>query len=104
VTEVVKISIWMHGFLRDLGIEQVDRVVFCDSQSAIHLAKDEQFRERTKHIDVRNFFIKHHMKEKTLYIEKIGTKDNLDDILTKAAPKAKYEHCLDLVGNRACPS
>jgi hypothetical protein len=50
--EAVKEIIWLHGFLGDLGIEQVDRVVFCDDQSAVYLVKDEKFHERTKHIDV----------------------------------------------------
>jgi hypothetical protein len=76
LTEAVKEAIWLHGFLGDLGIEQVDHVVFCDNQSVIHLAKDEKFHERTKHIDVCNFFIRHHVKKKDLYVEKIGTKDN----------------------------
>ena len=44
-------------FLGDLSIEQVDCVVFCDSQSVIHLAKGEKFHERTKHIDVCNLFV-----------------------------------------------
>jgi hypothetical protein len=101
VLEAAKEAIWIHGFLGDLGIEQVDRVVLSDSQSAIHLAKDEKFHERIK---LSNFFIRHHVGEKTLYIEKIDTKDNPTDMLTKAVPKAKCEHCLDLVGIRACPS
>jgi hypothetical protein len=54
----------------------VDRVVFCDSQSAIHLPKDGKFHERTQHIDVWNSFICLHVKKKDLYVEKIGTKDN----------------------------
>jgi hypothetical protein len=104
VIEAVKEAIWMHGFLGDFGIEQVDRVVFCDSQSVIHHVKDEKFHERTKHIDVRNFFIRHHIREKTLYIKKIDTKDNPPVMLTKAVLKAMFEHCLDLVRIRACPS
>jgi len=28
--------------------------VHCDSQSAIHLAKDHMYHKRTKHIDVRD--------------------------------------------------
>ena len=64
LTEAVKEAIWLHGFLGDLGVEQVDRIVFCDNQSAIYLAKDEKFHERTKHIDVRNFFIRLHVKRR----------------------------------------
>jgi hypothetical protein len=74
LTEAVKEAIWLHGFLGDLGIEQVDRVVFCVNQSAIYLAKDEKFHERTKHIDGQNFFIRLHVKNKFLYVMKIGTK------------------------------
>jgi hypothetical protein len=104
LTKAVKEAIWLHGFLGDLGIEQVDCVVFCHNQSAIHLAKDEKFHERTKHIDVLNFFsIQLHVKNKYLYVMKIGTKDNPSDMLTKVVPRAKFEHCLSLVGVRACP-
>jgi hypothetical protein len=35
LTEAVNEAIWLHSFLGDLGIEQVDRVVFCDNQSTI---------------------------------------------------------------------
>jgi hypothetical protein len=53
LTEGVKEAIWSHDFLGDLVIEQVERVVFCDNQSAVYLAKDEKFHERSKHIFVR---------------------------------------------------
>ena len=76
LSEVAKEVIWLHGFLGDLGIEQVDCVVFCHNQSAIHLAKDEKFHERTKHIDVQNFFVQLHVKNKALFVMKNGTKDN----------------------------
>jgi len=29
--EAVKEAIWLHGFLGDLGIEEVDHVALCDS-------------------------------------------------------------------------
>jgi hypothetical protein len=101
LTEAVKEAIWLHGFLGDLGIEQVDHVVFCDNQSAIYLAKDEKFHERTKHIDVQNFFIWLYVKNKPLYVMKIGTKDNPTNMLTKLVPRVMVEHCLSLVGVHA---
>ena len=40
VTEAIKEAIWLHGLVADLGIEQEHGVVFCESQSVIHLAKN----------------------------------------------------------------
>jgi len=39
-----------------------------------------------------------------LYVEKIATKDNPVDMLSKVVPKANFEHYLNLVGIRSCPS
>jgi hypothetical protein len=104
LTEAMKEAIWLHGFLGDLGIEQVDRVVFCDNQIAIYFAKHKKFHERTKHIDLCNFFILFHVKKEDLYVEKIGIENNPTDMLTKMVPKAKFEHCLNLVGIHSDPS
>jgi hypothetical protein len=38
--EVVKEAIWLQGLLKDLGSNQKHLKVCCDSQSAIHLAKN----------------------------------------------------------------
>ncbi|KAE8731345.1 Pyridoxal phosphate-dependent transferases superfamily protein [Hibiscus syriacus] len=41
VTEAVKEVIWLQGLLGELGMEQKHIKVHCDSQSAIHLAKNQ---------------------------------------------------------------
>ena len=48
----------MRGFLGELGFEQDVTLVLCDSQSAIHLAMNQSYYAKTKHIDVRYNFIK----------------------------------------------
>ena len=58
VAEVVKEAIWLRGLVSDLGLQQGETVVFCDSQSAIHLTKNQMYHERTKHIDVRFHFLR----------------------------------------------
>ena len=40
ITEAVKEAIWLQGLLDDLGVGHKQVTVFCDSQSAIHLAKN----------------------------------------------------------------
>lgn len=41
IMEAAKETIWLQGLLRELGIEQEGITIFCDSQSAIQLAKNQ---------------------------------------------------------------
>lgn len=97
ITEAVKEAIWLHGFLKDLGVGQKQLEVFSDSQSAIHLAKNQVFHARTKHIDVRYHFVREILEEEEILLQKIHTTENPTDMLTKVVTRAKFEHCLDLV-------
>nr|CAD1836511.1 unnamed protein product [Ananas comosus var. bracteatus] len=51
-----------------------------DSQSAIHLSKDQMFHERTKHIDVKFHFVRDVIGKCTMTVKKIGTEDNPADM------------------------
>ncbi|KAG8478903.1 hypothetical protein CXB51_028748 [Gossypium anomalum] len=53
ITEACKEAIWLKGLFSELNEDLQISTVFCDSQSAIFLTKDQMFHERTKHIDVR---------------------------------------------------
>ena len=50
VTEASKEMVWLQSFLEELGKKQENNILYCDSQSAIHLAKNPSFHSRTKHI------------------------------------------------------
>ncbi|GMP38813.1 hypothetical protein CsSME_00009935 [Camellia sinensis var. sinensis] len=97
VTEAFKEAIWLHGLIEDLGIVQKHVEVFCDSQSAICLAKNQVHHARTKHIDVHFHFIREIVNEGDILLQKIGTADNPADMLTKVVSGIKFQHCLDLV-------
>ena len=94
LTEAAKEGIWLKGLVSDLGYPQEKAIIFCDSLSAICLAKDQVHHERTKHIDVRYHFLRSEDRVKVL---KVDTKDNPADIMTKPVPKSKFMHCLDLL-------
>ena len=97
ITEAVKEAIWLHGLLKDLGVSKKQLNVYSDNQSAIHLAKNQVFHSRTKHIDVRYHFVREILEEEEILLQKIDTKENPADMLTKVVTRAKFEHCLDLV-------
>ncbi|MCF7184030.1 Ty1/Copia family ribonuclease HI [Corynebacterium sp. MC-13] len=96
-TEASKEMIWLKQFLQELGLQQIEYIVYCDSQSAIDLSKNSMYHARTKHIDVRYHWIRERIEEKSMQIEKISTNENPADMLTKVVTRAKFEHCLDLV-------
>ena len=95
--EAVKESIWVHGLLDSFGLSQQIPIVYCDSQSAIHLAKNPVYHERTKHIDIRLHFIRECVNDNTVAVQKIATTENPADMMTKTLQVDKFKHCLNLV-------
>ena len=94
LTSAAKESIWLKGLVGELGISQDYATMYCDRLSAICLAKDQVYHDRTKHIDVRYHFLR---TDKRVKVKKIGTADNPADFFTKSVPVSKFKHCLDLL-------
>ncbi|XP_062080441.1 secreted RxLR effector protein 161-like [Humulus lupulus] len=69
-TEAVKEALWLKGLTRELGVDQRVVTIFSDSQSALHLSKNQVFHERIKHIDVRLHFIRDVIAEGKVKLEK----------------------------------
>ncbi|GKD04944.1 retrovirus-related pol polyprotein from transposon TNT 1-94 [Tanacetum coccineum] len=86
LTKAVKEAMWLRGLLEELGVKLNSVAVNCDNQGAIHLSQNHVFHERTKHINVRNHFIREVLEAKTIEVLKVGTKHNVADVLTKVVP------------------
>ena len=98
MTEACKDLLWLKEFLQELGLKQEKYVLYCDSQSAIHLSKNSSFHSRTKHIDVRYHWIREALDGKLLQLEKVHTDENGADMLTKSLPRDKLEICRQEAG------
>ena len=58
LTEASKEMIWLQRFMEELGKKQESSRLYCDSQSAIHLAKKSAFHSKNKYIHIRYHFIR----------------------------------------------
>ena len=57
-THACKEAIWLKRLCSDVGVDAEQITIWCDSQSAIFLAKNPTFHARTKHIDVQFHFVR----------------------------------------------
>ena len=98
LTEATKEALWLQGLIGEFGVKQDSVIILSDSQSVIHLTKNQGYHERTKHIDVRLHFIREVVGSKRVLIEKVHTDDNAADFVTKPVTATKFERCMNLVG------
>ena len=88
--------IWLRWLLKDLGVSTSSVVpLYCDNQSAILIAHNDVFHERTKHIEIDCHFIRYHLIHDALKLFSVSSKDQLADIFTKSHPKGHLRALVD---------
>eukprot|EP00253_Pinus_taeda_P023882 PITA_23882 len=75
--------IWLKGLFGEFGRLQDNIKLFCDSQSAIHLAKNPAYHSKSKHIPIKYHFVRQVITERGVSLEKVHTKENCADMFTK---------------------
>ncbi|GAB4832444.1 hypothetical protein Ancab_040266 [Ancistrocladus abbreviatus] len=97
-TQASKEAVWLKMVLEELGHKQEKMTLFCDNQSALHLARNPVFHSKTKHIRVQYHFVREKVEEGTVDMRKVHTKENLADFLTKAINTDKFIWCRSSCG------
>ena len=83
LTEATTEALWFQTWINEVFKRTLPVTIYCDNQSAIALAKNDVFHQRTKHIDIRYHFIRQHVNEGRINIKWVDTKQQQADILTK---------------------
>ena len=66
--------------------------VFEDNNGALELAQEPKYRPRTKHIAIKYHHFREHVKNKSIRVEAINTKEQITDIFTKPLEKHQFEY------------
>ncbi|MCH89331.1 hypothetical protein A2U01_0010226, partial [Trifolium medium] len=75
--------IWLTFLMNDLKIQCSKLlVIYCDSQSAMHIASNPVFHERTKHLEIDCHMVREKIQQGLLRLLLIPTEDQLADCLT----------------------
>ena len=95
LTDTTSEFLWLRWLLKDLGVFTSSATpLYCNNHNAIHIAHNDVFHERTKHIEIDCHFIRYHLVHGALKLFSVSSKDHLADIFTKSLPKG---HTRDLV-------
>ncbi|CAJ2633694.1 unnamed protein product [Trifolium pratense] len=93
-TSCVCHAIWLRNLLKELSLPQKEPTkIFVDNKSAIALAKNPVFHDRSKHIDTRYHYIRECVSKNDVKLEYVKTDDQVADIFTKPL---KREHFVKL--------
>ena len=82
---------WLVRLLDELQIKNLTPVtLYCDNQSALHIAKNPTFHERTKHIEIDCHFTRDKVLEGLLQLSYLPTTHQLADVFTKILPSTQH--------------
>lgn len=83
-TQTCKEVIWIQRLLKELWQKQQKIIVYCDGQSVLHIAKNPIFNFSTEQRGVQFHFVQV-VKEGSVNMKKINTKNNLADVFFSKA-------------------
>ncbi|WKA01867.1 hypothetical protein VitviT2T_020119 [Vitis vinifera] len=94
-------AMWMRNFISALGVvDSISRPLklFCDNSATVTFSKNTRSISRSKHIDVKFYFVKEKVAESLIDIEHMSTKSMLEDPLTKGLPIIAFQEHVSQMG------
>jgi Reverse transcriptase (RNA-dependent DNA polymerase) len=101
VNDMMSMVLWTRNFLESQGYEVADNILYQDNESAILLEKNGQksSTKRTRHIEIRYFFVTDNVKRGRLRIEYCPTGDMIADFFTKPLQGSAFRKMVKTIMN-----
>lgn len=93
ITAAIQESVWLKRLENEMNPDAKKTMkIFCDNKGALHVAMNNNYSNRTKHVDIKAKFIRQKIDEKEVALEYISTNEMLADVFTKALPCQKLKY------------
>ena len=90
---------WLYQLLMEVGIKTVvPAKLRCDNQTALHIASNPVFHERTKHVEINCHFIREKIQLGLISTGYVKTGEQLGDIFTKALSEDRVSYLCNKLG------
>lgn len=90
---------WLTNLLRDLHVHQNSPIrMFCDNKTAIHIASNPVFHERTKHIEIDCHVVREKVARGLVTTHHVRTDQQPADLFTKPLPAKQFLFLLSKLG------
>jgi hypothetical protein len=92
LSEITEEIMFVKQVLETIGTGlKVPIIVKIDNLGAIYLSKNHSLVQRTKHIDIRRYFVRELVEQGIIKTEFVGTDDNDANIHTKNTPEETFK-------------
>ena len=79
--------------LKDIRIEISEHIVIhCDNTSTVNMSKNPMLHSKTKHISIKYHMLREKVAKKEIKLERVSTKEKIEDIFTKPLLKETFEY------------
>jgi len=104
LAEATKESLWIHRLFSKVCEEELQLPVkiYVDNTSAIRLANNPEFHQRSKHIDVAYRLSRSHVQNGFLEVDYVSSANQVADGFTKPLPAAAHEKMKANLGMESC--
>ncbi|GKA15786.1 retrovirus-related pol polyprotein from transposon TNT 1-94 [Tanacetum coccineum] len=86
--------LWIQNQMLDYGYNFVNTKIFIHNESTICIVKNPVFHSKTKHIEIKHYFIMDSNEKKFIQMIKIHTYHNVADLLTKAFDVGRFQYLI----------